>query len=100
MGVNAFPQGASPRKAMASSGIPAPSDNFGISQTLGGVPSVDHMDQGMSQAAMPDSMRTPPIKHGEKKLHNQANPDHGPHSMGMADPHGTTLPMPSRRAGR
>jgi hypothetical protein len=92
MGANAFPMGQSPRKAMASSGIPAPSDNFGISQVPGGVPSITHMDRNHMPTAMADGDRHPPIPGAKNKLHNQRNPDHGPHHQNAAfDPHSSGL---------
>ena len=95
MAKNSFPMGVSPRKNLAGM-VPEPGDNFGVSQTLGGVPSVAHMDNpkngaGISHAPMAERDRNPPIKRRDKKLHNQRHPDHGPHHNSAMHPSGDAL---------
>src|SRR5216684_3759701 len=83
-GDNAFSQNSGP--------------NFGVNQTLGGVPSLANVDKetGMAPHLMDHERGAkPPIPGGKRRLHNQANPDHGPHAKTMHAPGG---PMP--RANR
>ncbi len=75
--------GWSPRKNMAMNqgfGDPMSGGDFGVTSSLGGKTSVEHMDRNHMPTPMSDSNRAarPPIANSGK-MHNQANPDHGPH---------------------
>jgi hypothetical protein len=81
MGNTGMDKGMSVGKDYHTSSMDGAGD-FGVSTTVGGVTPMTHMDRDHKPTPMDDGMRgaSNPIPHPDgRKMHNQANPDHGPH---------------------